>query len=103
MVSHISSHETPKSFFMSRCNNTKQDELQTWLSPTKNNRGHIVKQFTFVIQNQSTKLENKTSGIYLKAKWGCRWVITVNNFPILVNQELGKVPLDIISKNSPFA
>lgn len=41
--------------------------------------------------------------IYLDAERRSSWSVTVNDFTIFVNQKLGEVPLDAVSKKPAFA
>lgn len=41
--------------------------------------------------------------LYLKCKRRSSWVITFYSLTILVNKKLGKVPLNVVAEDSPFA
>ena len=53
--------------------------------------------------NSSIATRNKTVGNpYLQTeRWSCG-IISTNCLALLINKKLGEIPLDIISKNSPF-
>ena len=40
---------------------------------------------------------------YLDAEWGSGWRIAIHYTPLLVNQKLGEVPLDVVAEETTFA
>jgi hypothetical protein len=45
----------------------------------------------------------RTVGTYLDAERGSGWRVAVHDPPLLVNQELGEVPFDVVSEEAAFA
>lgn len=46
---------------------------------------------------------NCSSVSYLNAQRGSGWRLAVDDTPLLVNQELGEVPLDAVAEKATFA
>lgn len=55
------------------------------------------------LQPDGSRAPKQLLDILLNAQRGSRWRIAVDDTPLLVNQELGEVPLDAVAEKATFA